>query len=204
MISGLLDQGLTLLDFSDDSDNAEVDGAGAWIQPASILLKNGTPVDPPTTVANGDELEIEVVAPYDYAKTVTTTLTVGNRTEQWTVTTPTYGATVAEGSIAEPWEMIGAFYLGEFPGSVDNTNSYYIMQVPSSYHVYIRNMSADVDLFVYSTADFATTLLCSSTNAGTADEACEGVGLGEDINVYVLVDGSKTPSGALFELTTEP
>jgi len=82
-------------------------------------------------------------------------------------------------------------------------SSYYSVPVSAStaYTVTLSAPSEDVNLYVYTSADFITTAFCSSDiNAGAIDESCNATTGAGDSMLYIRVDYAGGLSGASFDL----
>ncbi|HEY0721374.1 MAG TPA: hypothetical protein VGE50_08975 [Gammaproteobacteria bacterium] len=91
-------------------------------------------------------------------------------------------------------------------GEVGNGSSYYSVDISGGYdyvgyRVSMNNPSLDANLYVYSDPAFSS-LLCSSTLTGTADESC-AFNYSAGNQLYIRVDGTPSGAGALYELVVD-
>jgi len=87
---------------------------------------------------------------------------------------------------------------GTTPGIVDNNDSYYHVSglAPNgAYYVSVTNMTNDVDLLVYSFADFTGSNCWSQTRSSSQDEICVATADAGG-NLWVNADGNYIPYGS--------
>jgi len=107
----------------------------------------------------------------------------------------------AEGTSVAPQVIVSAPVVGApYSGTVDSAGSYYQVSVDAGklYRAGLANVSGDVSLTVYDDSGL-TSMLCTSNNAGLADESCQATPTGS--NVWVVVGGATY--GSKFDLTLD-
>ena len=108
---------------------------------------------------------------------------------------PAQGTALAPQALtqAPTWDAV-------YSGSVDSSSSYYEVSVTSGslYQIGAANVSGDISLSVYGDANL-TNLLCSSNNAGLADESCQATPVSSSL--WVVVGGDTY--GSKFDLSVD-
>jgi len=112
-----------------------------------------------------------------------------------------YNGVNFEGTKAAPFVLNSSTTTLTHSGSTNPLDSYYLisgLQSNSYYVLSLTNMTAELDLGVYSTSDYAAST-CAVLNSSLVDESCVGIA-NNNGNLWVKVEGNLASEGATFEL----
>lgn len=189
-----------------DSSETTVSAGGAPTNYLTLLFTASDWSTPQTVTVHG-------VDDFVADGTVSWTISVGSSTSgdpkyQALAAKSVFGATrdddaTNQGSAVTPIDVSG---LLPFASQVGSGASYYRLDglAPGAVTLTLTGVLGDVSLRVYSSPDFTSGLLCSSTNAGeTATESCTAT-VPASGTVYVLVSASNGTTGALYSIALGP